>query len=268
MNSPWDPDFKLVPLKLTRRRFMGMAILSASSVVLPLPKAWAAATGRYCTPGAVGGEPGEPWADQGPPEVIAAPPNGDWGSVDPMVGSHFSSSPRNNWIMVHHAGYANSHENTNPCTSCNDPGDHTYDFCIDRAGDICNTGRWDESTGAHAKGCNSCSIGIMLHGCFGGCSSGNVGGPSDSQLCSLAYLSLHLKTPAQRNNHRPHARCHHWKCGCNSCDATVTACPGTNLATHNTTNHWTNQGESAMDRMLNMRAKLVECGICEGKCPP
>ena len=52
--------------------------------------------------------------------------------------------------------------------------------------------RWNDDHGAHAECCNCKATGIMLNGCFGGCSSGNVSRPSAAQECSLAYIFYHL----------------------------------------------------------------------------
>lgn len=266
---------------VTRRRFMATALLSASGLVVQVPQALAKHgedhegggwnqgdppptlpdPKGYCTPGAKGAE--DEWRSKAGSEEIPYPPDGDWSQYG--TGSHFSSSPRAGMVMVHHAGSPDSHLN-GACNACDDPGDHTYDFCIARNGNICNTGRWSQATGAHAFGCNSCSVGIMLQGCFGGCFSGNIGQPSDEQICSLAFLSLHLKTPNSLSGHRPHARCHHINCS-NVSNPTVTACCGTKLATHDTGNHWTSLGETLMNRMLTYRANLANGCTCQGLCP-
>lgn len=266
---------------VTRRRFMATALLSTSGLVIQVPQALAhhkdvheeggeppgdvppgpPDPNGYCTPGSKGTE--DDWRPNQASEEIPYPPNGDWAGYSP--GSHFSSSPRAGMVMVHHAGSPNSHQN-GACNSCDVPGDHTYDFCIARNGNICNTGRWSQQTGAHAYGCNSCSVGIMLQGCFGGCSSGNISQPSDEQICSLAFLSLHLQAPNNLAGHRPHARCHHINCSSVS-NPTVTACCGTNLATHNTGNHWKSLGQTLMERMLTYRANLANGCTCQGQCP-
>lgn len=256
--------FQSISSRLTRRRFMRMAILTTSVVVLPVPRLWAkgGSNGHClgCAPG-TSLDQADGWESSAMIRV-QAPPKGDWNSVGYPSLSHFSSSPRKGFIIVHHAGIPNSHENTDPCTACNDPGDHTYDFCIDRQGDFCDTGRWRQEVGAHALGCNRCSVGIMLQGCFGGCDSGNVLRPSDDQLCTLAFLSLHLKTPSRLIRHRPHARCFHWKCGCSSCQATHTDCCGTNLINHNRKSHWNRRGERLMRKMLKYRRNLLKGCNC------
>jgi len=63
--------------------------------------------------------------------------------------THFSTSPRRNYVVVHHAGYCGSENNT-ACTSCYNPPSYFYDFCIDRAGNICDNGTWAQSCGGHA----------------------------------------------------------------------------------------------------------------------
>jgi hypothetical protein len=245
--------------RTTRRRFIQMAAVTTAGVVLPIPRVWAADEDDYCTPGMLGIDSAAPRAiptSRVANEVIVAPRDGKWPADG---GSHFSSSPRRAYIMVHHAGIANSHDNPE-CTSCNVPGDHVYDFCIARNGDICNTGQWRESTGGHAQGCNCDTVGIMMQGCFGGCTSGNVGDPSNAQLCSLAWLSLHLGTPATLNRHRPHRRCASWN-PCNSSDPTATVCPGSHL-TNNDADRWDSNGEALMNRMLVYRDRISRGCSC------
>lgn len=268
--------FRSVTPNVTRRRFMQMAILATSSVALPLPKLWASeaaavGAGRYCTPGASGTDPGT-----FPPAPsftkIEAPSDGNWsGTPWPFGGTghapdnHFDDAPRAGYIMVHHSGYPNAHLEENSCEVCS-----AYDFCIDRAGDICSSGRWDDSSGAHAYGCNCKATGVMLYGCFGGCTSGNVPGPSDAQLCSLAYLSLHLGTPDGLWSHRPHRRCSYWN-PCDVSNPTVTVCPGTYLATGDASdgNKWTDTGEALINKMLVYRSRLARGCACywEQTCP-
>jgi len=259
------PGYRFVSSKLTRRRFLQLAILSSSTVVLPIPRVWAADDeDYYCTPGAYGWQSSASDGDRrAANNVIPYPPNGAWNRSTLQVKNHYGDSPRKGYIVVHHAGYPNAHQNTDPCTACNVPGDHVYDFCIDYAGDICDTGRWDDTTGAHALGCNCNTVGIMLQGCFGGCSYGNVSGPSYAQKCSLAYLSLHLTTSATLNRHRPHRRCYYW----NPCagDPGTTVCCGTNLTTGSgsDTDKWNSTGEDFIYEMLAMRACLAQDCSCD-----
>ncbi|HYU58674.1 MAG TPA: N-acetylmuramoyl-L-alanine amidase [Actinomycetota bacterium] len=263
---------------VTRRHFMQMAILATSSVALPLPRLWAAqprepgAAGggeevrppRYCTPGATGLDPG---AEAGPVRLrrIDAPRNGDWSGVAwPFGGGrglpgHYQGAPRADWIMVHHTGAPNAHLETDACADC-----YYYDFCIDRSGDICVNGRWDDSTGAHARGCNCRAVGIMLYGCFGGCNGGNVSAPSNAQLCSLAWLSLHLGTTADVNHHKPHARCASWN-PCDDPNPTITVCCGDYLTEPHYSgdaNKWSTTGESLMRDMLTYRSRLARGCSC------
>ncbi len=260
---------------VTRRRLLELAILTTASIALPIPRVWAVQQGRPCD-GDQGSELGvdlETWRPTNDPptlEEIPFPPDGAWFLVDGhghSGSSHYSTSPRKSYIMVHHCGCPNSHLNS-ACTSCSClssscSNPHEYDFCIARDGSICDTGRWSKTTGAHAKGCNSCSVGIMLQGCFGGCSSGNVSGPSDAQICSLARLSLHLGTDAFESRHRPHARCAHWNCD-GSSSPTHKDCPGTNLTVHDHTDHWNSAGHAMLNKMLSYRANLAKGCNCKG----
>lgn len=171
--------------------------------------------------------------------------------------SDLSTSPRKNIILVHHFGACDT-ENNAACVSCSVPGDHIYDFCIARNGDVCDTGQWDEAVGGHSFNCNTTSIGVMMQGCYGGCSGcANQSSFSDQQLCGLAFLSLHLTTPAALDNHRPHRRC----------DATI--CCGSNLSTNDTTDRWTTLGRDQMNTMLWMRSNLANGCNCDGSiCIP
>ena len=110
--------------------------------------------------------------------------------------SHYSTAPRRGYVMVHHAGYPNAHlDNTQ--VFCNYDGGKSYDFQIRWDGTIVRCAAWDDAVGAHALGCNCQAEGILLMGCFGGCTSGNVAAPSAAQECSLAYVMAHLGTSAQ-----------------------------------------------------------------------
>lgn len=182
--------------------------------------------------------------------------------------SHYATAPRRPYVMVHHTGAPNAHLD-NTSVYCNYDGGKGYDFQIRWDGTIVNCGRWDDANGAHALGCNCDAIGIMLMGCFGGCSSGNVTAPSAAQECSLAYLIAHLGTPGTTDRLRPHANCASWN-PCDNPNPTATVCPGTNLTTTNTTNlNWDSAGVSFRNRVLNKRTcwlNFCKCS-CSGSCP-
>jgi hypothetical protein len=132
--------------------------------------------------------------------------------------SHYSSASRSNHVVLHHTGGANNHTiETNQF--CNFSGGH-YDFAVTRQGRIfvcaSSSGNqyWNDTNGAHALRCNCRAIGIVMHGCFGGCSSGNVSGPSEAQECAVAFLLSHLDPPDTADRLRPHANCCSWNpCG-------------------------------------------------------
>lgn len=260
---PYDPNFQPKSPRVTRRRFMEIAILSGSTVVLPVPLVWAKEKDKDeehygMSPDE---EPGD-WEGP-PPEEIQAPPDGDWNSVfEPS--SHWSSSPRKGVIMVHHNGSPNTGSNT-ACTSCNSGG-NVYDFCIARNGNICNTGRFSSSSGAHGYPCNSCSVGVMMQGCYGGCTSGNLAEYSDAQLCALAVIMLHLETPAEQSRLRPHKYCEHMICDCSGCTDEPTKCPGTNLSNHQTVSHWNTTGSNLMARVIGYLGNLKRGCSCTGIC--
>ena len=141
--------------------------------------------------------------------------------------SHWSTAPRKAYIMVHHTGVPNADQDTttNYCES-------GYDFFVRWGDTIVVCARWNDDHGAHASGCNCKATGIMLNGCFGGCSSGNVSRPSAAQECSLAYIFYHLGTPVDTDRFRPHAACYYWN-PCQDPSPTYTVCCGTHLTDQN-----------------------------------
>jgi hypothetical protein len=186
--------------------------------------------------------------------------------------SHYSTSPRKNYIVVHHDGGCGS-ENFTACQACYNPPAYFYDFCIDRVGNICDNGTWTQSCGGHAFQANCASIGVKMQGCYGGCGGCDLAGFNDPQLCGLAFLSLHLLVPSPNTfNHISHNKSQSWKpCACHSCSesgcAGPTACCGTNLQTPATGDGWTTEGFNEMQRMLWMRNNLANGFNCLGTCP-
>jgi hypothetical protein len=179
--------------------------------------------------------------------------------------SHWDNAPRRNYIMVHHTGSPNAHQDnsTNYCSS-------GYDFHIRWGGEIVVCARWNDSTGAHASGCNCKAIGVMLNGCFGGCSSGNVTRPSNAQECSLAYIFFHLNTPVDTDRMRPHRACYYWN-PCNDPSPTSTVCCGANLTDANKPgqNRWSDLGVSFRNDVFEKRRWWAENGCCDpSPCPP
>jgi hypothetical protein len=171
---------------------------------------------------------------------------------------HYSSASRKGYIMLHHTGSPNSHldETTTYCQH--------YDFQVKRSGAIVVCDRWDAASGAHAAGCNCKAIGIMMMGCFGGCSSGNVEGPSGDQKCSVAYLIAHLGTPDEATRIRPHRRCASWN-PCNDPNPTNTVCCGTEFTTGTTTSKWNTKGDNLVDDLRTKRRRwdAYNCCSCE-----
>lgn len=173
---------------------------------------------------------------------------------------HYSSASRKGYVMIHHTGSPDSHldNSTNYCSS-------GYDFHVRRNGDIVTCSRWNDSSGAHAKGCNCASIGIMMNGCFGGCASGNVSGPSHDQKCGVAYLISHLNTPDEASRIRPHRRCASWN-PCNDPSPTSTVCCGTEFTTSSTTSKWNAKGDGLVDDLRTKRRRFDVYGCCS--CEP
>jgi hypothetical protein len=191
--------------------------------------------------------------------------------------SHFSSSPRRQAIVVHHAGipYSDTHAASDDCYV---PGDHFYDFCIARDGSIYDVQSWMQSMGGHAFQANCATIGVMMQGCYGGCPYGNLLGVgfSDGQLCGLAWISLHVAMGTNNEyNHISHNKAASWKpcpcyqgcCGLSPCDcACATACCGTDMQGA-TSSGWTSFGLNQVNRMFWMRNNLANGYNCLGTCP-
>lgn len=165
--------------------------------------------------------------------------------------SHYSSAPRRGYVIIHHSGGPNTHtvEDGRFCTS-------GYDFTVSRAGRIfvCRNNadtywRWQRTPSAgsvwHASGCDCLAMGICMHGCFGGCTSGNVSSPSKSQECSVGYLISHLRTPSYASRVRPHANCKSWN-PCDHSNPLTTVCPGRN---YTTSTDWNSAGRALRDRL-------------------
>lgn len=181
---------------------------------------------------------------------------------------HYSSAPRRGYVIIHHTGSPNSHLVTDGrwCSS-------GYDFTIDANGRIyvckSNDGtfyRWTRNTGGavwHASGCDCVSIGIMLHGCFGGCSSGNVSGPTYRQKCSAGYLLAHLRTPDEAARVRPHRNCRTWN-PCRHPNPLTTVCPGSNFVG---STDWNSAGVALRDDIRYRRRQWDLYGCCQPPCP-
>jgi hypothetical protein len=176
--------------------------------------------------------------------------------------SHYSAAPRRGYVIAHHLGIGNSHNDTTSvyCGS-------GYDFQIRYNGTIIACASWDDSYGQHARGCKCNSIGIVWNGCFGGCSSGNITGPSTAQKCSFAYLMAHLGTPTGTDRLRPHRNCYYWQ-PCAGEGPTGTVCCGTNFTQGSSTNtSWNSAGISLRDQIRTRRNNWVNYGCCTPPCP-
>lgn len=175
--------------------------------------------------------------------------------------SHYGTAPRRAYVVVHHTGSPNAHQNTttNYCTS-------GYDFFVRYSGQIVVCSSWDDAQAISQCGCNCKTMGIMLNGCFGGCSSGNISGPSFFQECSLAFLVAHITTPDTADRLRPHANCKFWNpCGTVGCTGTV--CMGTNFTQQSSTNYsWNANGIAFRDRIRAKRREFDNYGCCDHPC--
>lgn len=193
----------------------------------------------------------------------------EWGPVPRSVGqeSRYSRAPRRAYVMVHHAGFPNAHQD-NTSVYC-DPNGVAYDWQIRWDGAILTCSVWDDTVGQHARGCNCQAIGIVLMGCFGGsaCQGGSLLQPSNAQECSLAYLISHLGTADIASRYRPHANCFYWN-PCASPNPTATVCCGTNLTTTSTTNNnWNTAGVAFRDRVRAKRRPWDLYGSCSQFTP-
>jgi hypothetical protein len=179
--------------------------------------------------------------------------------------SHYSSAPRRGHVIIHHAGIDNSHtvEDGRFCRS-------GYDFTVSRQGRVfvCRNNadtfyRWQRTPPSgvawHASGCDCQAIGICMHGCFGGCRTGNVLGVSREQRCSVAFLISHLRTPLSTERIRPHSNCSAWN-PCNHRSPASTVCPG-DLYTGRTTN-WNATGRALRDRLILEAENWTLRGFC------
>ena len=157
--------------------------------------------------------------------------------------SHWSSAPRRGVAVIHHTGSPDVHTNysTGYCAS-------GYNFFVRYNGQIVVCARWSSSSGAHALCCNCASTGIMMNGCFGGCSSGNIPGPSRDQECSVAYIISHLGVLADANNVKPHRNCYAWRPCCGN--PTSTVCCGTNLTSPSTTYNCSAAADAFVNRVV------------------
>lgn len=164
--------------------------------------------------------------------------------------------------MIHHTGAPNAHQDTttNYCSS-------GYDFHVRWGGAIVVCARWADNSGAHASGCNCKSIGIMMNGCFGGCTTGNVAAPSNAQECSVAYLLAHLGTPLYDESRlRPHANCAGWN-PCGDPSPTTTVCCGTNLTqSGGGFYNWNSNGQAFRTRLWAKASNWKQYGCCDRVC--
>lgn len=181
--------------------------------------------------------------------------------------SHYSTCPRKAYIILHHTGSPNSH------TVFDDRFcDSGYDFTIDRNGRIyvcinpVGNPRWTSSNVAHARGCNCTTVGIAVHGCFGGCTSGNISSLNAAQICAVGFLWAHLGTAASTSRLRPHRHCFYWQpCG----TGTSTVCCGTNYTAASSSNHSFNSaGVTLRQTILARRNSWISNGCCNPATDP
>lgn len=171
--------------------------------------------------------------------------------------SHYSSAPRKNYIMLHHTGAPNSHTSTSSFCSSG------YDFTVNRDGRIHVCSWWDDASGRANSGCYDTVTSIHMTGCFGGCSYGNVSGPSKNQECSVAYLIAHLKTPDYAHRIRPHAYCAHWNPDGHP-SPLATRCCGHEFTTNSSSNYsWSSKGLQLRDRIRKRRQNWDDRACCD-----
>lgn len=172
--------------------------------------------------------------------------------------SHYSSSPRKAYVILHHT--AGAFDSVNRCYF--DSG--TYDFSVGRNGRIfvCahSSGQayWRRSWGAHAGPCND-KIGIVMNGCFG-CGGSHPTWPTGAQECAVAFLLSHLGTPGGHTRLRPHARCK------------ATKCPGETFTKNgDPTTKWNRNGVTLRDRIRSRRRNWDSNSCChpagDPRCP-
>lgn len=173
--------------------------------------------------------------------------------------THLSGAPRAGYLMIHHTGIANAHQDTTT-NFCVDG----YDFFVRYGGAIVTCARWADAQGGHASGCNCKTEGIMMNGCFGGCASGNISGPSAAQECSVAWLMAHLNTPFDEPRFRPHRACATWN-PCSDPSPTITVCCGSNLTSDTGSYKWNAAGLDFRTRIWSKASNWKAWGCCQGK---
>lgn len=165
----------------------------------------------------------------------------------------YSGGPRSgNGVVIHHTGAPNAH-NVEENSFCTGEG-YWYDFAVTREGTIyvCNNHSgnpgWENTPGGHggSADCNQ-RVGIMMHGCFGGCDSGNVDAPSEAQECSVALVMSQLGFANDAGNVSPHIECR------------ATVCPGGNYTSGAS---WNDAGVTLRNRLMDRRANWDDNGSC------
>lgn len=179
--------------------------------------------------------------------------------------SHISDAARKTYIALHHAG-ANGTQFLNPApfaapyTGCATNGNR-YDFAVNGNGVIAVGQRYRNPNGCHATTCNCQATGIIMLGCFGGC-SGPVEAATASQKCAVAHIWKHLgistSDPAKLKPHRYCDRAN--PCGGSP---TGTVCCGTRYTSTNAaSDYWSSEGLTLRNQIASQAANQPEWPVC------
>lgn len=215
---------------MQRRRFLGLAAFASAAVVgvgIARPStAHAAASG--CV-------------DEDEPPYRSA--RGRWDDAE-----------RKNYIALHHVG-ASGRQYGDPCRyaapefDCARTGDDKYDFAVNGNGKIAVGGRYRNPDGCHARTCNCEATGIVMLGCFGGCSGpGDVA--TEAQKCGVGYVWRQAGISTKAEKLKPHKFCDIE----NPCNGQQVGgpCPGSRYTTSDPTNdYWNSAGLALRNDIRN-----------------
>jgi len=169
--------------------------------------------------------------------------------------SHWSNAARKSYIALHHAGAAYTQFNdpapyAAPYTGCATAA-NKYDFAVNGNGAIAVGARYTNPNGCHATTCNCEATGIVMLGCFGGCSTGPVDTATAAQKCGVAYIWQHTGITINAGKLKPHRYCD----VVNPCNGTRlgTVCCGTRYTTSSNANdYWSTEGVSLRNEIVSL----------------
>lgn len=230
-SQPAQQANPLEPMEgMQRRRFLGLAAFASAAVVGVNVAAPTPAHAAECL------------------ETLAPPYPGGSG--------RWANAARRDYITLHHVGgsgtqykdpcpYAAPYENCRTGAMIN-----LYDFAVNGDGKIAVGGRYTNPAGCHAKSCNCKATGIVMLGCFGGC-SGAENVATAAQKCGVGYVWRQTGIERRAEKLKPHRWCNATD-PCGSGDS-GTSCPGTRYTTGGdpNTDYWNSNGLALRRDILN-----------------